>query len=228
MTSAPDPGVNYGGSIRQMPAWAESMLMSYLAEAGLDRVWVNSTMRTPEEQASAMYDNEMNGKHIEYATPGAKVLSMVQVMYGADRSSVVAAMAGLIRDFTSKGVVVSYHCDGPEGFTAADLEPTSVGGVGSGSYNALMGALRSAKNRGELKELLSPDVGKGNRGYDPAIHVVLVQGSVAQAEAALENAVTGGDAAAYEGDDAPPGGIPTWAWLLGGVGAVWYFLKRRK
>jgi len=226
--TAPDVGINYRGGVRQMPLWAEEMLASYLSQAGLDRVLINSTMRTAEEQAAAMYNNYMAGKNIDYGAAGKRVMQQIALLPGQPASVIQAAMAAEIRTLGSQGQLVSYHCDtAPTWATAADLDPGSVGGVGSSTYNAFLSVLHGAKTRGELKELLSPDVGVGNRGYDPAIHVVFLQGTLQRAEAAAENALTGGVASSYEGDDAPAG-IPMWAWVGGGALAVWAFFGRKR
>ena len=212
-----------------MPAWAEGMLATYMSTAGLDRVFVNSTMRTAEEQASAMYNNEMNGNHIEYGDAGNKVLAQIALLPGFPPTTIIAAMAARMRELGDQGKLVSYHCDtAPAGFTAADISPDSVGGVGSATYNAFLSVLKGAKNRGELKELLSPDVGVGNRGYDPAIHAVFIQGASQRVEAAIENAATGGTSASFEGDSLEVGGIPAWAWVAGSAVATWLFLFKGK
>lgn len=225
---APDVGINYRGGARQMPAWAEGMLARYLSDAGLDRVFVNSTMRTAEEQAAAMYNNVINGTPISYGSVGQQVLRQIALLPGQAPATIKAAMAAEIRRLGDEGQLISYHCDtAPPWSTAADLAPDSVGGVGSPSYVRLMSVLRSAVNRGELKELLSPDPGVGNRGYDPAIHVVFIQGTMQRAEAAAENIATAGTASSFEGD-AAPAGVPVWAWVGGAALATWVFFFKGK
>ena len=205
-----------------MPAWAESMLASYLSQAGLDRVFINSTMRTAEEQAAAMYNNEMRGNRISYGSAGRSVIAQMDLLPGFPAATVIAAMASRLRELEAQGQLVSYHCDtAPRGFTAADMDPGSVGGVGSPSYNAFLRVLRSAKNRGELKELLSPDA-----GTDPAIHVVFIEGTLARAQAATENALSVGVSSSFEGQDSP-GGLPVWA-LVGGAAVATVLLLKGK
>jgi len=226
--TAPDVGINYRGGARQMPAWAEGMLANYLSAAGLDRCFVNSTMRTAFEQAAAMYANEVSGNHISYGAAGSAVLAVIPQSFGADSAHIIDVMAARITQLGADGQLISYHCDtAPAGYTAADISPEIVGRVGSSTYNNFLNVLRSAKNRGELKELLSPDVGAGNRGYDPAIHVVFVESMAGRAAAAAENALTGGMASSYEGEDSP-GGIPVWAWIGGGAIATWLLLFKKK
>jgi len=221
---APDVGINYRGGARQMPAWAEGMLASYLSAAGLDRCFINSTMRTAQEQALAMYTNETEGNRISYGAAGQAVIQQIYNLPGQAPSTVINAMVAQLGVQAARGNLVSYHCDtAPAGFTAVDIDPGSVGGVGSETYNNFLAVLRSAKNRGELKELLSPDASVGNRGYDPAIHVVFVESMADRVIAATENAATGGASASFEGESSV-GGIPTWALIGGAAVATWLFV----
>ena len=45
-----------------------------MAEAGLTVIHVTSTVRSPESQANAMYNNQRNGNRITYKEAGTKVL----------------------------------------------------------------------------------------------------------------------------------------------------------
>lgn len=238
------PGISYArANMTPLPDWAADMVMQYLAQAGLDRVQVNSTMRSPEDQARVMYNNELAGKKLNYGPPGQYVLAAFYE--GGTPESIQAEMTRRIREYTARGVVVSYHCEGPPQYTAADLEASSVGGVGSAEYQAFIDVLYAAMKRGELKELMAPTPAGHGLKYDPAIHLVMVQGTVARLETATENLVTGGDAASYEGESDESGvdvpvlspvsravkestGISLWAWgLLGFGGYLWYRFKKK-
>lgn len=214
-------------SARPLPPWATEMLAGYLLSSGLPGCRINSTSRTPEEQASAMFDNESTGRHIEYGAPGRAVIDLYWNMQGSAPQDIKAAMAAKIREFTDRGVVVSYHCEGPPQYAAADIDPSSVGGVGSASYEVFLGTLRAARNAGQLAELMSPDVGVGNLGYDPAIHVVFVETAAARWEAAVENAASGGRASMFQGESAPAG-IPLWAWFGGAAITAWFLWRGRR
>lgn len=54
-------------------ALSRSIIMEAMAEAGLTVVHVTSTVRSPEAQANAMFNNERRGKHIKYADAGTEV-----------------------------------------------------------------------------------------------------------------------------------------------------------
>ncbi len=44
----------------------------------MKKIYITSTLRTPEEQARAMYNNIANGRVIRYAAPGAEVTRICQ------------------------------------------------------------------------------------------------------------------------------------------------------
>lgn len=225
---APRVGVNYGSS-PMLPPWAERMLLGYMASAGVDRVYVNSTSRSADSQAAAMFRNEQAGDHINYGAPGRDVITYMKTLLatGSPPEVVVPLMAQRIRELSAAGQLVSYHLEDavPVGFAAADISPDSVGGVWSPGYNALLSVLEAAKGRGELKEVLRPD---STTAYDPAIHVVFVESDVEKAKTRLENLATGGASSRYEGDVfTRPLGIPWWMWLGGSGVALWLYFKRR-
>lgn len=222
-------GVNYGTS-PALPAWAERMLVGYMSAAGVDRVLVNSTSRSAEAQAAAMFENEQAGRYIRYGSPGQNVISYMRTLVatGSPPEVVVPLMAQRIRELAAQGQLVSYHLEdaAPSGFAAADISPGSVGGVWSPGYNALLSVLEAAKDRGELKEVLRPD---STTAYDPAIHVVFIESDLQKAKARLANLATGGAAGRYEGDlFAPPLGIPLWAWAGGAGLALWLYFRRKR
>lgn len=228
MPTAAKPGINYNPGIPRLPDWAEKMLLAYLRQAGLDRCYINSTVRTVESQVGAMYENEKAGNRIKYGKPGQAVIALINQMgFTRPKSEVVAAAAKLMREQFAANGSVSYHVGEfkPDGFEAADISTASV----QSNYLKLLGVLGAAKSRGELKELIYPP-------NDPALHIVLVRDKMSQAIAAAEHAVTGGHSATYEGgaDEsdhakavAALGGSGLLL-LLGGAGLVWWLMGRNK
>ena len=57
----------------KVSALSRSIIMKAMAEAGLTVVHVTSTVRSPEAQANAMFNNERRGKHIKYGQAGTEV-----------------------------------------------------------------------------------------------------------------------------------------------------------
>ena len=53
---------------------SRSIIIEAMAEAGLTVIHVTSTVRSPESQANAMYNNQRNGNRITYKEAGTKVL----------------------------------------------------------------------------------------------------------------------------------------------------------
>lgn len=229
MPVATKPGINYNPGIPALPSWAEQALLGYLKAAGLDRCYINSTVRTVEAQVGAMYDNEKAGKHIVYGAPGRAVIALINQMgFTRPKSEVVAAAAKLMREqYAAKPGAVSYHVADwkPDGFEAADISTASV----QSKYSTLLDVLGDAKRRGELKELLYPP-------DDPALHVVLVRDKIDKAKAAIEHAATDGHSATYEGgsdesDHATAAKIGAGTIVMfasAGVGAWLLFGRRRK
>ena len=57
----------------KVSALSRSIIISAMAEAELTVVYVTSTVRSPEAQANAMYNNQRNGNRITYKEAGTKV-----------------------------------------------------------------------------------------------------------------------------------------------------------
>ena len=81
-------------------------------KAGIERIFINSTLRTPAEQAYAMYVNISSGRIIRYKEPGQKVTQLCLDMLNkkCPKSEILEAMAKLIADLAEKDQRVSRHC----------------------------------------------------------------------------------------------------------------------
>ena len=87
-------------------------------KAGIERIFINSTLRTPAEQAYAMYVNISSGRIIRYKEPGQKVTQLCLDMLNkkCPKSEILEAMAKLIADLADKGQRVSRHCVSDEAY----------------------------------------------------------------------------------------------------------------
>lgn len=87
----------------KVSALSRSIIMEAMAEAWLTVVYVTSTVRSPESQANAMYENERRGMHIKYKTAGAEV----QKCY-PDKQKMIDKI------YEVGPYNVSHHCGTPE------------------------------------------------------------------------------------------------------------------
>ena len=85
-----------------------------LGEAGAvsknDQITITSTIRTPQEQAEAMYNNELNHKSPSYAAPGKQVLQIYNDNINKPKAEVIALMVKKIEELARKDQLVSRHC----------------------------------------------------------------------------------------------------------------------
>jgi hypothetical protein len=71
---------------------------------------ISSTIRTPYEQANAMYDNEKSGNKIAYAATGREVLAVYNTNKTKSKAEVVSLMAKKIEELAKVGKLTSRHC----------------------------------------------------------------------------------------------------------------------
>jgi len=76
------------------------------------KIIITSTIRTPQEQAEAMYNNESTGKHIRYAESGKKVIEIYNlgVKKGDSKEKIISDMKNKIEELAKEGKRVSKHC----------------------------------------------------------------------------------------------------------------------
>ena len=85
-----------------------------LAKVGVasnnSEIIITSTIRTPLEQATIMYDNEKSGNSISYAATGKKVITIYNNNKTKPKNDVVALMVAEIEKLAAKGELTSRHC----------------------------------------------------------------------------------------------------------------------
>jgi hypothetical protein len=168
-TPTPAPGngasnvtVNFGSRANRaavLPA-PLAVIKDLVAAAGGRSCLINSTARTPEDQARAMYQNLSAGTRIQYAAAGEAVTRVYERLarQGQSRTAIMTAM---IEEINRQGPSrVSRHC--------ADFNTLCVVDIDTGSvpYNAFVAAVNAAIADGRVSNFLYP----GNSD-DPAFHL---------------------------------------------------------
>ncbi len=79
---------------------------------GYQNVMINSTIRYPRQQASAMYDNLKNGNRLSYAAPGMAVTEVWDECQKKklSKEDTIKKMVDKIEEFSKEGKRVSLHC----------------------------------------------------------------------------------------------------------------------
>lgn len=150
-------------------------LKAIMKKAGLHKVYISSTLRTPESQAGAMYDN-MRTKGIKSQLKkgyyGANGIAVVQA--GVDAGGIApeksqevkAAMVSKILEFRKKGQKVSRHC-----VTETEFNKINVFDIGKNSLGSLavqqsfnQAIIEYAKSHPELK-YISPFAHNGEGAF---------------------------------------------------------------
>jgi hypothetical protein len=136
-----------------------------MKDVGETKVQITSTVRTPEKQASVMYDNIQNSsidnQKALYGPSGDKVIdtySSALSEKGSTPASVKSAMTEMINELGPQKV--SAHCGDPSIINIIDIAPSSVSNVAN-----FQSALKS--NPGVSKLIPYPK--------DPAIHIEIKQ-----------------------------------------------------
>jgi hypothetical protein len=140
--------------------YAMGVIQNLVAAAGGRSCTINSTARTPTDQARAMYNNLIRGTRIQYAAAGEAVTQVFERLHrqGKSRAEIMDAMVAEInRQGPSR---VSKHC--------ADFNTLCVVDIDTGSvpYNPFVRAVNAALGDGRVSNFLYP----GNSD-DPAFHL---------------------------------------------------------
>lgn len=150
-------------------------VLAYLAkEAGMKRILITSTIRTPESQANAMYNSI-----ISYAAPGEAVKRVRDECKksGLSKEATIKKMVEKIIEFQSKGQRVSLHCvsnDQYEKMNVVDIGLNSNGFGSNKNLSALGEKFKEvcikAKSEGKISGFISGDA-KG----EGAMHIEIMQ-----------------------------------------------------
>lgn len=110
-----------------LSAYAQGVLTGAAERAGIERLTVTSTIRTPEAQAEAMYNNIASGRYIRYKKAGQQVTDLCVKMLGkqASKAEIVAKMTACIEELSEKGERVSRHCVSREEYAKCNIVDVS-------------------------------------------------------------------------------------------------------
>lgn len=154
--------INWGRNANRaavLPA-AETVIKDLVAAAGGRSCTINSTARTPADQARAMYNNLANGTRIQYAAAGEAVTRVYERL-ARQRKSRAEIMAAMIEEINRQGPSrVSRHCADFTRLCVVDIDTGSV------PYNRFVTAVNAALADGRVSNFLYP----GNSD-DPAFHI---------------------------------------------------------
>lgn len=145
--------------------------------SGNKKVVITSTIRSPRKQAEAMYNNESNGRHIRYASPGRQVLDVYSQTKNQGREKTINAMVEKINELSKQGKRVSLHCVAESEY--AKLNIIDISYI-KGLTNYKKFILDLANDSSVLK-IIHPIKNIGTSGkisYDdgePAIHIEIKQ-----------------------------------------------------
>lgn len=155
---------------------SKNILRELASQYGMKTIYITSTLRTPEEQASAMYNNIAGGKVIRYAPPGAEVTRICQsgIKKGLGKSQTLKNMVSMILEYDKKGERVSKHCVSFDTYAKKniiDLGVNSNGFTTNAQKKRFQEICDAALKQGKLSSFISPLRDKA----EPAFHLEIPQ-----------------------------------------------------
>jgi peptidoglycan hydrolase-like protein with peptidoglycan-binding domain len=152
--------ISWGANANQgaVSAYARGVISDLVIAAGGKSCTINSTARTPEDQARAMYNNLAAGNEIAYAAPGAAVTA---VFYKSKKAGKTATeiKADMTAEIYKQGPSrVSRHC--------ADFNTLCVVDIDTGSISNGKAFVKAVDGDERVSKFLHP----GN-SQDPAYHI---------------------------------------------------------
>ncbi len=146
-------------------------------KAGIERLYITSTIRTPDEQAAAIYKNISSGRIIRYKEPGRKVTQLCLDMLGksAPKADTIKAMAELISELSEQRQRVSLHCVSEEVYATRQILDVSS----SLLFDKAVKFIRALAEDERVKRIIQPITSSAldsieGVNYDsdePAIHI---------------------------------------------------------
>ena len=155
---------------------SKNILCELASQYGMKTIYITSTLRTPEEQARAMYNNIANGRVIRYAAPGAEVTRICQngIKKRLGKTKTINNMVSKILEYDKKGIRVSKHCVSFETYAKKniiDLGVNSNGFTSNAQKRKFQEICDLALNQGKLSSFISPLRDKA----EPAFHLEIPQ-----------------------------------------------------
>ena len=109
--------------IEVLSAYAQGVLTGIAESAGIERLMITSTIRTPRSQAEAMYNNIASGRYIRYRKAGQEVTNLCKRMIDKKepREKIINSMVSLIDKLSESGERVSRHCVSAEVYAKCNI-----------------------------------------------------------------------------------------------------------
>ncbi|MGP9687787.1 hypothetical protein ACT3TH_01345 [Psychrobacter sp. AOP22-C1-C5] len=154
----------------------KTILREIAEKYGAKELIITSSLRTPEEQASAMYDNIAGGKRISYRTPGEIVTQVCEkgIKMKLGREKTIQNMVSKILEYDKKGQRVSKHCVSFETYAKANIIDLGINSNGFNTYTKKERFQRicdEAERQGKISGFISPLRDKA----EPAFHLEIPQ-----------------------------------------------------
>ncbi|MEN6670713.1 hypothetical protein AAJP47_10075 [Psychrobacter sp. B38] len=139
----------------------KTILREIAEKYGAKELIITSSLRTPEEQASAMYDNIAGGKRISYRTPGEIVTQVCEkgIKMKLGREKTIQNMVSKILEYDKKGQRVSKHCVSFETYAKANIIDLGINSNGFNTYTKKERFQRicdEAERQGKISGFISP------------------------------------------------------------------------
>ena len=150
-------------------------VLAYLAkEAGMDKIYITSTIRTAESQADAMY-----GQNIKYTPPGEAVKAIRDECKTKKMSKeeTIKKMVEKIIELQDKNQVVSKHCVSKSSYNKINVVDIGLNSNGFGSnknLNALGKKFKESCNKAIDQGLISRFI-SGDTPGEGAMHIEITQ-----------------------------------------------------
>ena len=158
-----DVVITYADNAPQVSEYSEGVLRDLAQDAGLELLYVTSTVREPDDQIRIMYDNiKRHGVEHSYAMYGSSGDKVTDAYVAKGKRESEALIKARMRRALDKvgGRNVSKHIR-TEGLTVVDLAPSRIPAAKRVAFEA---ALAAALARGVVQYWLGPP-------KDPAYHI---------------------------------------------------------
>lgn len=160
---------------RALSKYAQEVLLAAADKAGIERVFVTSTIRPPRVQAEAMYKNISSGRIVRYRKPGQKVTELCIKLLGqlATREETLEKMTTLIEELSEKGQRVSRHCVSEGEYSRCNIVDVSSS-ILHDKARLFIKHLAEHKDVGRIIQPIGSKIAYNKVSFDaaePAIHI---------------------------------------------------------
>lgn len=149
----------------------KNILAAMAKEAGMSRIYITSTLRTPEEQARAMY-----GTRIRYGVLGRDVIAYGNQFAHLGKDAQIQKMVERIRyHWVNSQGSVSNHCVSPEQYASRNVVDIGLNSNGFGKLNALGKKFEQVFNAYKANGTIHAKSISGGATGEGAFHIEIIQ-----------------------------------------------------